>query len=135
MSKLILVWISTLLAVLYVGWILCAETTKVSPQGQISPFNAILQGNSLISISPIEFPHIQVLASKIVECESGWNNWAVGKAGERGIAQFKQKTFEWMSELSGMEGDWLNEDDQWNLLLWALENNLESHWTCYRLVK
>ena len=82
----------------------------------------------------MEFPHTQVLASRIVRCESGGNNNAVGKANERGIAQFKQGTFEWMSKLSGLNGDWLNEDDQWNLLLWALDNGYEYHWTCYQKV-
>ncbi len=130
-----ILWIISLIALLVVIWGIYRQETQNAPEAPILPSGAILQGNSLIAVSPIEFPHIQVLASKIVECESGWENDAVGKAGERGIAQFKQKTFEWMSELSGLKGSWLNEDDQWNLLLWALENNLESHWTCFKLIK
>ena len=124
-------WLILWVIVVVVGVFISAPT----PQKQTGYYGMpMIQGNTLIGISPIEFPHTQVLASKIVDCESGGNNNAIGMYGERGIAQFKKKTFDWMTELSGLNGEWLNEEDQWELLLWALDNGYEKHWVCYNLV-
>ncbi len=68
----------------------------------------------------------------IIKCESQWNNEAIGKAGEIGLAQFKKETFEWMSGLAEFEGNIYSAYDQLWLLKWALENGYGNHWTCYR---
>jgi len=73
------------------------------------------------------------LAFRIIRCESNFNQNAIGKAGEIGIAQFLPSTWEFMKEKSGM--CWLDindANDQLRLLLWALQNGYANHWTCYK---
>ena len=84
------------------------------------------------SNSPVYFPHIEVLAVKIQECESSNRHDGVwGKAGEYGIAQFKSSTFYWMAEKVGLRNpDWKNRVQQEYLLRWALMNGLKNNWTC-----
>ena len=114
----------------------CMMSTPKS-QGQTETINELLVShNALLPVSPIEFPKIQVLASKIMDCESGDRHEGIwGKAGEYGIAQFKKNTFYWMSGLAGLKNpDWKNREQQIWLLEWALKNGYEEHWTCYKLV-
>jgi hypothetical protein len=68
----------------------------------------------------------------VIQCESSWDNNAKGKAGEIGIAQFMPDTWKLFSEKSGKHGDINNAEDQVDLMIWAFENNLQNHWTCYR---
>lgn len=98
----------------------------------------ILNENTLIAPRIILYPttnwRILELAEKIIQCESGGNNTKVGRQGEIGIAQFKIKTWNWMSDLAGFQGNIYSGKDQRWLLLWALENNLGSHWACYKKI-
>ena len=98
----------------------------------------MIQGNSLMPISSVYFPITRVYASlmadKIILCESGWDNAARGKANEIGIAQFLPQTWEWMSELSGLNGNIYNETDQLELLEWALESGYKNHWSCVKIL-
>ena len=74
------------------------------------------------------------IADEIIMCESGGDNNAIGDHGlARGVAQFHLNTFNLFKEMSGMVNlSYYSAKDQRKLLLWALDNNLESHWTCYK---
>ena len=69
---------------------------------------------------------------RVIECESGFDQKARGRAGEIGILQFLPETFKWMSELSGLKGSIYNSEDQIRLGDWAMKNHLGFHWTCFR---
>lgn len=78
------------------------------------------------------------LAEAIIECESGnemvWGDTTL-KYPAYGVAQFQERTWNWMKELSGMY--WLNYNspqDQKRLLIWALSNGYGSHWACYNKI-
>ena len=67
----------------------------------------------------------------LVMCESSWDNSAIGKQSELGLAQFKRETFNWMSGLAGFEGSIYSDNDQLELLKWGLENGYQNHWSCF----
>lgn len=74
------------------------------------------------------------LADRIIECESnGRNVEIIDTNGEwsRGVAQFQDKTWSWMSQLAGVEGSPLEPEKARAVLVWALETGRGSHWTCY----
>jgi len=77
-------------------------------------------------------PPLYTLAFRIIRCESNFNQSAIGKAGEIGIAQFLPSTWVWMKNKSGLDVDINNANDQLRLLLWALQNGYANHWTCYK---
>ena len=95
----------------------------------------ITQGNSVLPkyITPLKFQSLGSLVYDIVQCESGWRQEAIGKAGEIGLAQFLPKTFEWFKGLANRP-DWdINApEDQLEALEWGLNNGFGSHWTCWR---
>lgn len=73
---------------------------------------------------------------KVIDGESGWNPNAVGDSGKaKGVAQFHKPTFDDFSRLSGIEGSYEDPYDQIKLMIWAFNNNLESHWTVWRKLK
>lgn len=73
----------------------------------------------------------------VLQCESGIKQYKedgsllIGAAGEIGIAQFKEKTWEWMNGMRGTHLDIQNPLAQINMIDWAFTNGYESHWTCY----
>lgn len=78
---------------------------------------------------------IKKKVDKIIKLESGGKHSGVwGKAGEYGIAQFKQSCFVWMSKKAGFKNmEWKNKEHQIKLLTWAVENNLHrKYWTTAR---
>uniref|UniRef100_A0A6M3JN77 Transglycosylase SLT domain-containing protein n=1 Tax=viral metagenome TaxID=1070528 RepID=A0A6M3JN77_9ZZZZ len=78
-------------------------------------------------------PSVEILADKIIQCESGGDNNAVGDNGKaRGIAQFHRPTFDWLCRLSGKDLNYYNAQDQRELLVWALENGRGYLWSCFR---
>ena len=102
----------------------------------------MIQGNTLLPISTIEFPHTQVLADKIVNCESGDNHLVCEDGGycDGGLAygkwQFHEKTFYWLAGLAGYKNlNWKNEDDQDLVGMWSLEHGYAYLWTCNKLIK
>ena len=77
------------------------------------------------------------LIKRVVHCESGGrhNQWGDLDYTYKsfGIAQFQERTFEYLKELAGMEYlEWRSEEDQITLLTWAIENGYGNYWTCYR---
>ena len=98
----------------------------------------MMEGRYLMAISPVSIPNIQVLATahSIIECESSGNHDVWGDLDYEypayGIAQFQERTFYWMAELSGRNGlDWKSEADQRWLLEWAIANGYGNYWTCF----
>jgi len=74
------------------------------------------------------------LIKKILNCESGFDQSKIGKAGEIGIAQYMPTTWEMFNKQRGTMLDIHSEKDQVDMLDWALNNNLGYHWTCYRMI-
>jgi hypothetical protein len=75
---------------------------------------------------------IPEIISLVINCESGWNQKARGAAGEIGIAQFMPATWRKFNEIRGTDLDIYSQADQMDMILWAYDNNLMSHWTCWR---
>ena len=76
MNKLNLTWIIAFLSVILLGWYIYVDKEENAPQGQTSPFNAILQGNSFFGIISPEFPHTMIygsLISCLIKYESSGN--------------------------------------------------------------
>ena len=73
-------------------------------------------------------------------CESKWRQFynngdiVVGAAGEIGIAQFMPSTWESFNKTRGTNLDINNIEHQLDMIVWAFENGLKHHWTCYKLV-
>lgn len=72
-----------------------------------------------------------IIIGKLIECESGGNPWAIGKAGEIGLLQYMPATWKAFNEKRGTELNIYKPDDQIKMTKWALENNLHFHWTCW----
>ena len=98
------------------------------------PFSAIIQGNSLLPISPIEYPDVYVLASKIKECESGSNpdvcNKDFGCKAGMGLFQLIPSTIKYCEEKLGREIDPFNAQDNTDCAIWLLKNEGSFHWGC-----
>lgn len=72
----------------------------------------------------------------VANCESGYDQSAIGSAGEIGIYQYKKQTFRLFKKLSGKKDLSINNAyDQIELTGWAFSNNKHSHWTCYYHVR
>jgi len=72
---------------------------------------------------------------KVIQCESQFKNENVwGKAGEYGILQFMQGTFNAFEKDANLGNlEWKNWQDQILLGSWAFANGKASHWTCFKL--
>lgn len=81
--------------------------------------------------------YFEVIADRIIECESGGRNVQIidsnGKPS-RGVAQFQDATWEWMSKLAGVEGESTDPVKARQVLIWALEHGYGSHWTCFNKI-
>ena len=72
------------------------------------------------------------IVQEVIFCESGFDQSAIGKAGEIGIAQFMPKTWDWFNKIRGTNLDINNIEDQLNMIFWAFNESYENHWTCWR---
>jgi soluble lytic murein transglycosylase-like protein len=68
---------------------------------------------------------------QVAKCESTFNQGAIGKAGEIGLYQFKQKTWNWFNGLRETNLNINNWRDQIDMYCWAIAHGYSSHWTCY----
>lgn len=107
------------------------------------PFTTLEAQSSPLYIKPIAYKTImeyeayetsentERIADAIILCESN-NSMVYGDNGRAyGVAQFWKGTFQMMKDASGMYWlDYYSANDQRNLLMWAIDNNLISHWTC-----
>ena len=137
----LLIWFLLLGLILGIGWVI--EGSYRNPNGntlreQIGRENAIVDGlvvshNALIPISPIEFPHIQVLASKIVECENPSGNplacnQQYGCIAGMGDFQLIPSTVLYCEEKLGRHIDPFIKEDNHACGMWLLENEGSYHW-------
>jgi hypothetical protein len=79
----------------------------------------------------------EALADKIITCESHWRNVSIIDSNglpSRGIAQFQDRTWKWMSEAAGVEGSPLEPAKAKEVLMWALANGHGKHWSCWRKI-
>lgn len=104
----------------------------------------VIQGNTIKAIIPpviLEYQTLGMLVERIIQCESSNRHEGIWgdinyKYPAYGIAQFQERTFNWLAKLSGEKGlSWKNKQDQIWLLNWAIENGWGHLWTCYRKIK
>ncbi len=75
-------------------------------------------------------------AVMIIVCESDGIHHRSGRHGEYGLAQFKYETFNrFKHEMGEPQLEWRNKWDQLKVLLWAIANKKENHWTCNKYVE
>jgi len=109
------------------------------------PYTILTAVSSPVYVKPIVYRTIQeyekyeaseasmAMVDNIIECESNGKMVYGDNGMAYGVAQFWQSTLNMMKDLSGMYWlDYYSEDSQRTLLLWALDNNYGSHWTCYK---
>lgn len=77
----------------------------------------------------------QILA--VIACESSGRHEGIwGDNGRSyGIAQIQKPTWNYLSGMAGIKGNWKDKQDQIRLLEWAIQNGHGKHWTCYRRLK
>lgn len=79
------------------------------------------------------------LLHKIVELESNYDHNKVGDLDYKyqafGVAQFQERTFNWLSEKANFNGDLLNANDQIRLLRWSLDNGYGYLWSTFERAK
>lgn len=69
----------------------------------------------------------------LIKCESGWKNVKIVDINgyySYGILQFQKRTWQWFSELSGIQGDPMNQKDAIRMTNWAIDNGFIKHWSC-----
>lgn len=93
-----------------------------------------------------KFKELPQSAQDTLMCESGGSMYNPGilsvirgKAGEWGIGQFMPDTWEDFQNRRREQGipgllDKLNPIDQLEMVDWAWQNDLQSHWSCYAMV-
>ena len=68
---------------------------------------------------------------KVSWCESRWTPWATSRGGHRGLFQFADGTWRWMSWRAGWVG--ASPYDAWaaaDVAAWAFSQGYASHWSC-----
>ena len=68
---------------------------------------------------------------KVSWCESRWSPSATSRGGHRGLFQFSDDTWRWMSWQAGLTG--ASPYDAWaaaDVAAWAFRNGYASHWSC-----
>ncbi|HBM45676.1 MAG: hypothetical protein UT05_C0004G0018 [Parcubacteria group bacterium GW2011_GWF2_38_76] len=90
---------------------------------------------SLIKKYSKEFNYSEKMARAIAYCESNYVPNARGDNGKAyGVYQFHKPTFEMFSRLKGEKLDYYNPEDNIKLAIWALANDKENHWSCYKKI-
>jgi len=96
--------------------------TELSLEEQVVYFSKLYGGDANI-------------ISKVMECESGGNQSAVGDEGRsRGVMQFQKPTFDSLSGKIGENLDINSSYDQIKLATWAISNGHGRSWTAYRAI-
>ncbi|PIR45280.1 MAG: hypothetical protein COV10_00125 [Candidatus Vogelbacteria bacterium CG10_big_fil_rev_8_21_14_0_10_51_16] len=90
---------------------------------------------ALIETYAHEFEVPKKLALDIAMCESSLRANVYGDNGRAfGTFQFHRPTFDEFAKKFGEELDYYDNEDSIKLAIWALANDKEHHWTCYRKV-
>ena len=95
----------------------------------------LLGGNTLMAVSAPNYEYKIVYASivsKLIECESQGDKWAMGKANEKGILQFKDSTFQhFCVERYGLPDNIWSADIQKECCDRMIGEGYIKHWSCY----
>ena len=104
-----------------------AQTLAYEPfRGHIAYSRLFLEASTNPDIS------ISLIIGKLIDCESGGNPLAIGKAGEIGILQFMPQTFQaFCVDRYNLEDKIYKSEIQIKCCRKMLEQNLGFHWTCY----
>ena len=121
------------LACLLLSWVVYQFLTENTPEPLFLPSGVIIQGNSLMAISSLEYPNIQILASKIRTCENPSNdplacNQQYGCIAGMGDYQLIPSTVKYCEEKLGRPIDPFIKEDNHACGLWLLENEGTKHW-------
>lgn len=82
-----------------------------------------------------EFNYSEKMAKDIASCESDLRPNVYGDGGKAyGVYQFHKPTFIMFSKQKGEKLDYYDTEDNIKLAIWALANNKENHWSCYKKV-
>ena len=68
---------------------------------------------------------------RIARCESSYLPWVTSRGGHRGLFQFSDRTWWWMSHQAGHGGT--SPYDPWSAAMvtaWALSRGMSGHWSC-----
>jgi len=131
-KQLVGVILAIFIVILAILAIIYQDKIENAPDELLEPYITI-QNNSLVAVSPLYLPHIQVLADRIVDCESrGKMVWGdLDKEHPAfGVAQFQKRTFDWLNELRGTTLNYFDEQDQRSMLYWAIKNGYIYLWSC-----
>jgi len=134
----ILVILAVIIAWLISGLIFAKKTFEMGYYGQITLNQCFTR-----QVNMPYYPDIYVLGTlieQVIQCESGGRqydsngNLIIGKAGEIGICQFKQKTWDMFNKERGTNLDIMSREDQLEMIVWAFNKGEEykRHWTCYQ---
>lgn len=142
--RLSIIFITILLAIgALIGWGIAnlVSGTENASEGQLERENGLIYSDKhfIQAVTPTYYPNIQTLgalAERIIWCESRGIHDVWGdldyKYPAYGKWQFQERTFYWMADLAGYGGlNWKNEHHQDLVGMWALENGMGKHWSCY----
>lgn len=131
-----LIYVLTLAILLMVGSVVLAlQVPENGSESEIRTSQLFLRApNVHYHLTPTSLGSI---IEQVIECESGWTheiNGEIirGKAGEYGIAQFMEATWNDFNEERGTDLDITNRAQQLNMVEWAFQNNKQQHWSCYK---
>lgn len=103
-----------------------AEPIEISPN---SSYEVLVENFTILYGGDV------LLNKAIIECESQWNETALGDSGRSyGLFQFQKASFERMSKAFGEELNYYSSYDQLKLGVWAVNNGYANEWTSYRAI-
>jgi len=132
-NKRLILYIVLLIAILIIWWIISGFLFDEStPETQLMDcFTA--QVNMPYYVRTYT---LGTIIEQVIICESGGNHYDSngeilrGKAGEWGLCQFKQKTWDMFNKERGTNLDIESKEDQLDMINWAFEKGYQYHWTC-----
>ena len=122
--------IIALIVLLVVGYAILAQETPQRPLLRSYDASPTILSSSFL---PVQFDPIM---AKLIECESGWNEEAIGDHGKAyGLLQFWESTFELYKNKYGLpELEYKDSDDQITLAGIMINDGEEHNWTCWKYV-
>lgn len=111
-----------------------AHFVNIVEASEIEPEVVLIEVVKAVEEAPDES---EQLADEIIDCESdGINVEIIDTNGKwsRGVAQFQDATWAWMSKSAGVEGTSLEPEKARQVLVWAIREGIApKHWViCYQ---
>lgn len=127
-----LVAVFVLIILLVIGYRVFAQKTPQNPI--VRPHNAtpMISQTAFLSIEGFDS-----IMARLIECESNWNETAVGDHGKAyGLLQFWETTFElYKNKYDLPELQYKDPDDQITLASIMIRDGHEHNWTCWKYAK